>query len=286
MKILNAFQLIQLESLTIHRRGFFELPIYSEWKIHKLDVGKVFQVQSFIRFLCVQKPYIRELSIHYSTTVLEYIMREMKDLTTLKLYIDVFPGQLITNDLFESNTNLKNLTITYKQIFTGTELCDILLKHYTKIETLNLDFFYGGLAFTTDNYNGIILKDLKYLSSNSNNNFVFLRGKFPDLQSLHIDNFRGSKNYSFPCLNTLERLSITISSFEISLLADFYPNLKYLSIKHGADIDQREMFKIITKLPKLEVLKISPYMWRLDETPIDFLASLNHNVLKIIFHNN
>lgn len=267
-------------------KEFFKFPISNEWKIHKLDVGKVFQFQSFIRFLHVQKPYIRELSIYYCTTVLEYIMREMKDLTTLKIYIDFFPDYRIANDLVETNTNLKNLTIVSKRIFTKIEFCEMLLNHYTKIKSLRLDFTYGGWAFTSDNYNGIIMKDLKHLSLNSNSNFVFLRGKFPYLQSLHVDNFRGSMVYSFPCMNSLERLNITFLSYKISLLAEFYPNLKYLSIKHGTDIDQSEMFKIITKVPKLEVLKIRSYMWKLNETPIDFLTSLNHLVLNVILKIN
>ena len=92
--------------------------------------------------------------------------------------------------------------------------------------------------------------------------------------------------YTFPCVKTLERLSIKISSFNISIFAEFYPNLKYLSIEAGTDITKKEMYKIITKLPKLEVLKIKRYMWRLNETPTDFLSSLNQNVLNVIFQDN
>ncbi|KAL7031188.1 hypothetical protein ACKWTF_006927 [Chironomus riparius] len=284
--IVDSFTLVNIESLTIYSKGFFNLPIYNEWQIRKLEVGKVFEIPGFIRFLHEQKPYLRDLSISFCSSILEYVMREMKDLTSLKLIIDFLPDHLITNNLIESNTNLKNLTIKYSQLFVRTDFIQMMFKHYSKIESLTLDFYYGGWSFTTDDYNNIILKDLKHLSLNSNSNFVFLRGNFPNLQSLHVDYFRGSMIYTFPCVKTLERLSIKISSFNISVLAEFYPNLKYLSIEAGTDLTQKEMYRIITKLPKLEVLKIKRYMWKINETPTDFLASLNQNVLNVIFQEN
>ncbi|XP_070507883.1 uncharacterized protein [Chironomus tepperi] len=286
LQIVDAFSFVNIESLAIYSKGLFILPIYNEWKIRKLDVGKVFDIPNFIRFLHGQKPYIRELSIHFCTTILEYIMREMNELTMLKLQIDFLPDHLITNNLFEKNTSLKNLTIKYTQLFMRTDFIQLIFKHYLKIESLTLDFYYGGWAFTRDDSNDIMLKDLKHLSLNSNSNFVFLRGQFPKLQSLHVDYFRGSMIYTFPCLNYLERLSIKISSFKISLLANFYPNLKYLSIEDGTDISEREMYRIISKLPKLKVLKIKRYMWRLNVSPIDFLTSLNQTVLNVIFQDN
>ena len=286
LQIVDAFKLVNIESLAIFSKASFTLPAFNEWKIRKLDVGKVFEIPSFILFLRDQKPYLRELSIHFCTSILEYVLREMKDLTTLNLHIDFLPDHLITNNLIENNTNLKNLSIKYTQSYMRTDFIQMMLGYYSKIESLTLDFYYGGWAFTQDYYSNIVLENLKHLSLNSNSNFVFLRGNFPTLKSLHIDYFRGSTVYTFKCVNTLERLSIKILAYKISILADFYPNLKFLSIEDGKDITEREMFKIISKLPKLEVLKIKRYMWKINETPKDFLTSLNQTVLNVIFQNN
>lgn len=231
-----------------------------------------------------QKPYLREISIFYNSTILEYIMRDMQELISLNLIIEHLPGTAAEELFTEKNTNLEVLNIHYNQLFMRTDFLAMLFRHYSNIKSLTLNFHYGGWAFANDDQNEIELANLKHLTINSSSNFVFLKGNFPKLKSLHVHYFRISSVYSFPHIDTLEKLTVNTTSFKISKLALFYRNLKYMKIDDGPGLTEKGMKKLIDRLPKLETMVIKRYMWRVAVTPQEFLTSIGSK-LSVVFQN-
>lgn len=284
LQILECFKFLEIENLTVYSKYTFEFPSFNEWQLEKLEIGKIFNTASLISFLNSQKPFLKELAVHFNSFIMEYIMRELPQLTKLKLSIDHLPE--IDTLIVPTNTHLKELTIVYSQLSMRTDFMQMLFRHYPYVESLKLDFFYGGWAFTHENSNSIILTNLRHLSVKSNSNFVFLRGQFPNLKSLHVDYFRGSMIYNIPSIKTLEKLTISITSFKISTLAEFYPNLKFLSVGDGIELNEKEMKRIIRALPHLETLIIKRYLWKIEKVPKDFLSMMNVSKLSVVFQRD
>lgn len=254
--------------------------------ITKLSVGKISDVLSFIKFLDNQKKYLRDLTFQVSTEILEYVMREMDQLTKLKLYFRQYPDFLITNNFIIQETSLKELTIVYDQFsIRKPSIFQAIIEHYSNVETLKLDFLFAWI-YSERNVDQIHLPKLKHIIVSFSDNFVLHYGAFDSLKSIYISNFRNLFSTNVRHVAHLEELRIKTAGMKMSTIAECFVNVKRLWLG-DFNICSDELEAIIRKLPQLKALTIKKNSLQVDDNCIwDILNRLNRRNLKITLEND
>lgn len=259
------------------------------WRIKKLSVYNSLNVERLLRLLRSQRDYLEELDVTANSIVLDFIIRELRDLKKLKLlFFNSIPKGTIFDHYSIQEVKLKELTIFYAQHMGNCDFILQILQHFSMVEILKLECYFNIELYPA--HMPINLPNLHTLEVLYSDNCVLQRAAMSKLRKLTVQRYidftslalgEGAvRNYR--TIESLEELIVKTSNIRVSEMVQSFPNLKHLKLGN-VRVTAYELKKILQVLQKLVSFTLNRNSWESKHDPKDVLQRHGREQVEIIF---